>query len=221
MDIQYCWCSSLQTHVTCCRWCSTVAKVLNYFIEFGWQLAKCVSVRGDIRGSGENSVNDDNGGVKFLTEGGGKLINLCGRLQNRVCVKVRQLGQIIWACLDNHDSWPDLVDCRFATVEMLREDDVVGMGVHSTYWFDFLSSFDCSVNTRCQNTRKRKRKWVSWFMIVSEKAPVTRIQTSTFFMQSEIWLIEEVCPDQNHDSFWLAMLIWQLPPEQEFMVILY
>ena len=42
-----------------------------------------------------------------------------------------------------------------------------------------------------------------------------------FFMQSEIWLIEEVCPDQNHDSFWLAMLIWQLPPEQEFMVISY
>ena len=35
--------------------------------------------------------------------------------------------------MDNHDSWPDLVDCRFATVEMLREDDVVGMGVHSTY----------------------------------------------------------------------------------------
>ena len=42
-----------------------------------------------------------------------------------------QLGQIIWACLNNHNSWADLVDCQFATIKMCEDD--VGMGVHSTY----------------------------------------------------------------------------------------
>ena len=87
---------------------------------------------------------------------------------------MKAIPRHIHLCRTANMSWRTCV-----VVKQIQSNPML-MQYHLTL-FDFFPSFGCSVYAQCQNTRKRKRKWVSWFTLVSEQAPVTRIQTSTFF----------------------------------------